>query len=43
MLPIRVDLLAIGCSGHSGLWRGLRGPTADKVGEDAPCSALVAP
>jgi len=35
------DLVAIGHSGHSGVWGMFLGSTADKVVRHAPCSVLV--
>jgi len=35
------DLIAIGHSGHSGLWGTLLGSTAARVVEHAPCDVLV--
>jgi len=36
-----IDLLVIGDKGHSSIWGGLLGNTAEKIVRDAPCSVLV--
>ncbi|MBI3770928.1 MAG: universal stress protein [Deltaproteobacteria bacterium] len=38
---VKADLLALGHSGHSGIWGRVLGTTADKVVDLAPCSVLV--
>jgi nucleotide-binding universal stress UspA family protein len=37
----RYDLLVIGHSGHSEVWGGFLGSTADKIVRHAPCSVLI--
>lgn len=36
-----VDLLVLGHAGHTGIWGGFLGTTADKIVRHAPCSVLV--
>jgi nucleotide-binding universal stress UspA family protein len=37
-----VDLIVIGCHGHSGLWGNDLGHVTDKVSENAKCNVLIA-
>jgi nucleotide-binding universal stress UspA family protein len=36
-----IDLLVIGCRGHSNLWGNSLGQVADKVSENAKCNVLI--
>ena len=36
-----IDLIVLGCKGHSGLWGNLLGHTPDKISENAHCSVLI--
>jgi nucleotide-binding universal stress UspA family protein len=38
----KVDLIVMGCGGHSGLWGNDLGHVADKVSENAKCNVLIA-
>lgn len=37
-----VDLIVMGCKGHSGLWGNDLGHVTDKVSENAKCNVLIA-
>ncbi len=37
-----VDLIVLGCKGHSGLWGNDLGHVTDKVSENAKCNVLIA-
>jgi nucleotide-binding universal stress UspA family protein len=37
-----VDLIIVGCKGHSGLWGNDLGHVTDKVSENAKCNVLIA-
>ena len=37
-----IDLIVIGCKGHSGLWGNDLGHVTDKVSENADCNVLIA-
>ena len=37
-----IDLIVIGCGGHSGLWGNNLGHVTDKVSENAKCNVLIA-
>jgi nucleotide-binding universal stress UspA family protein len=37
-----IDLIVMGCHGHSGLWGNDLGHVTDKVSENAKCSVLIA-
>jgi nucleotide-binding universal stress UspA family protein len=37
-----LDLIVIGCKGHSGLWGNDLGHVTDKVSENAKCNVLIA-
>jgi len=36
-----IDLIVIGCGGHSGLWGNNLGHVTDKVSENAKCNVLI--
>jgi nucleotide-binding universal stress UspA family protein len=36
-----IDLIAMGCGGHSGLWGNDLGHVTDKVSENAKCNVLI--
>jgi nucleotide-binding universal stress UspA family protein len=38
----KVDLIVMGCEGHSGLWGNDLGHVTDKVSENAKCNVLIA-
>ena len=38
----KIDLIIIGCKGHSGLWGNDLGHVTDKVSETAKCNVLIA-
>jgi nucleotide-binding universal stress UspA family protein len=38
----RVELIVMGCKGHSGLWGNDLGHVTDKVSENAKCNVLIA-
>jgi hypothetical protein len=38
---IAADLIVVGHDGHSALWGGLLGGTAERVARRAPCSILI--
>ena len=38
----KVDLIVMGCKGHSGLWGNDLGHVTDKVSENAKCNVLIA-
>ena len=38
----RIDLIVMGCHGHSGLWGNDLGHVTDKVSENAKCNVLIA-
>ena len=37
-----IDLIVMGCKGHSGLWGNDLGHVTDKVSENAKCNVLIA-
>ena len=37
----KVDLVVMGCGGHSGLWGNNLGHVTDKVSENAKCNVLI--
>ena len=37
-----IDLIVMGCGGHSGLWGNDLGHVTDKVSENAKCNVLIA-
>lgn len=37
-----IDLIVMGCKGHSGLWGNDLGHVTDKVSENAQCNVLIA-
>lgn len=37
----KVDLIVMGCGGHSGLWGNNLGHVTDKVSENAKCNVLI--
>jgi len=38
----KIDLIVMGCKGHSGLWGNDLGHVTDKVSENAKCNVLIA-
>ena len=38
----KMDLIVMGCGGHSGLWGNDLGHVTDKVSENAKCNVLIA-
>ena len=37
----KIDLIVIGCKGHSGIWGNDLGHVTDKVSENAKCNVLI--
>lgn len=37
----KVDLIVVGCKGHSGLWGNDLGHVTDKISENAKCNVLI--